>query len=140
MKNRTFFIAVLAAAAVMFTGCANSGMFISTNRTNVDLASANYQVAAANVTGEAHAGYVFGVSYSLGAQAGAMAIARITGSGKLYQEALENLWKNYEAKYGAVEGKKLALANVRFDSDILNLLLYSQVKISVRADVIEFSE
>ena len=53
-------------------------------------------------------------------------------------EALENLWKEYEEKHGSVIGKKLALVNVRYDSDALNLILYTKAKISIRADIVEF--
>ncbi len=58
----------------------------------------------------------------------------------LYKEALENLWKNYETANGPVEGKRLALINVRYDSDALNLIVYTQPKIIVRADIVEFTE
>ena len=52
--------------------------------------------------------------------------------------ALENLWENYEAEHGEVEKGKLALTNVRYDADILNLIVYTQLKVTVRADVVEF--
>lgn len=55
------------------------------------------------------------------------------------KQALENLWSNYEAENGAVVGKKLALVNIRYDSDASNYLLpYSKMRVSVRADVVEF--
>ncbi len=56
----------------------------------------------------------------------------------LYAEALENLWSNFEAENGTVRDQSMALINIRYDTDILNLLVYSQLKITVRADVIEF--
>ena len=34
--------------------------------------------------------------------------------------------------------RTLALVNIRFDSDALNLLVYTRPRISVRADVVEF--
>lgn len=55
-----------------------------------------------------------------------------------YAEVLEGLWENYESAHGPVTNQKLALANVRYDTDILNLVLYSRVRVMVRADVIEF--
>jgi hypothetical protein len=58
----------------------------------------------------------------------------------LYKEALEDLWINYEKDHGATNGKRLALANIRYDTDILNLLIYTKVMVGVRADVIEFTE
>ncbi|MFO7864364.1 MAG: hypothetical protein R6U85_10215, partial [Salinivirgaceae bacterium] len=48
-------------------------------------------------------------------------IARVEGTGMLYAEALENLWANFEMSGEDVEGQKLALTNVRYDSDIMNL-------------------
>ena len=95
---------------------------------------------ATDVAGEADAGYLFGVSYSLGSITETLALGRVSGTGFLYQEALEKLWQNYEKMNGPVTGKKLALINVRYDSDFLNLLVYTKVKISIRADIIEFVE
>jgi len=113
-------------------------MFLALNQTQVQLSNPNYRIVATNVQGEAKAGYLFGVSYSSGAAAQTAALARVSGTGSIYKEALENLWENYERKHGSVEGKKLALVNVRYDSDILNLLIYTEVRIIVRADIIEF--
>jgi hypothetical protein len=39
-----------------------------------------------------------------------------------------------------VEGERLALVNVRYDVSALNLLLYTQPTVTVRADVVEFTE
>jgi hypothetical protein len=32
------------------------------------------------------------------------------------------------------------LANVRYDTDILNLFIYTKVMVNVRADVVEFTD
>ncbi len=122
----------------MLTGCTNSGAFLAANQTIVNLNEGNYSIAATNVTGEAQAGYILGLSYSTGLTANTLALARVDGTDKLYTDALENLWANYEAEHGKVENGTLALANVRYDSDILNLILYTQVKVTVRADIVEF--
>jgi hypothetical protein len=131
---------MLTVFALLFSGCSNTGMFMSTNRTNVELSKPNYEIIATDVTGSAKSGYVLGVSGDMGGKAGVIALFRVSGSGNLYQEALEKLWKNYEEKHGSVEGKKLALVNIRYDSDILNLILYTKLKIAVRGDVVEFKE
>jgi hypothetical protein len=123
---------------LLLTGCTNSGAFLAANQTIVNLNEGNYSIAATNVTGEAEAGYILGLSYSTGLTATTLALARVDGTDKLYADALENLWSNYEAEYGEVEDGSLALANVRYDSDILNLILYTQVKVTVRADIVEF--
>lgn len=121
----------------IMTGCINSGAFISTNRTNVNLGEGDFLIAAANVTGEASSGHLIGFSYSNGLAANTVALIRVKG-GQLYADALESLWQNFEERYGPVSGKKVALTNVRYDADILNLFLYTNVKVTVRADVVEF--
>ena len=125
-------------AAFIFSGCSNTGAFLSANQTIVNLNGGNYTIAATNVTGESESAYIFGLSYSTGLSAATLAIARVEGTGMLYAEALENLWLNYEVANGTVRNQKLALANVRYDSDILNLVVYTKVKVTVRADIIEF--
>jgi hypothetical protein len=140
MKSKLCFISALLVLLFVIPGCYNAGMFASVNLTNVNLEAPNYSLVAKNVSGEAEAGYVVGLSFSSGMGAATLALARVNGTGLLYKEALEKFWQNYEAQHGAVEGKKLGLVNVRFDSDILNLIIYTGVKISIRADVVEFKE
>lgn len=136
MKKRNHLWILIAA--FIFSGCSNTGAFLSANQTIVNLNEGNYTIAATNVTGESESAYIFGLSYSTGLSAATLAIARVEGTGLLYAEALENLWSNYEAANGTVRNQKLALANIRYDSDILNLVVYTKVKVTVRADIIEF--
>jgi len=138
MKQKYLFFPVALITAMLLSGCASSGLFFSMNNTAVELSENNYEIVATNVYGEAEAGYILGFSFSAGAATNTLALARVSGSGMIYMEALENLWKNYEEKHGSVIGKKLALVNVRYDSDALNLILYTQAKISIRADIVEF--
>ena len=138
MKSKLMFYPIALIGALLLSGCASSGLFFSMNNTAVELSEDNYEIVATNVSGEAEAGYLLGVSFSAGAATNTLALARVSGSGMLYMEALEELWKNYEEEHGSVIGKKLALVNVRYDSDALNLLLYTSAKISIRADVVEF--
>jgi hypothetical protein len=140
MQSKLFIVISLLLLLIVIPGCYNAGMFASANLTAVSLEAPNYSLKATNVSGEAKAGYLIGLSASSGMGAATLAIARVDGTGLLYKEALENFWQNYTAMHGAVEGKKLGLVNVRYDADILNLLLYTEVKISVRADVVEFEE
>lgn len=132
-----FILTILGA--LLFTGCTNSGAFLAANQTIVNLNEGNYAISATNVTGESEAGYILGLSYSTGLTANTLALARVEGTAMLYADALENLWANYEAEHGEVVDGTLALANVRYDSDILNLILYTKVKVTVRADIIEFN-
>lgn len=124
--------------ATLLTACTSSGAFLSANQTIVNLNEGNYTLSATNIVGEAETAYVLGLSYSSGLTATTLAIARVQGTGMLYAEALENLWQNYEDEHGPILDQKLALANVRYDTDILNLVLYTKVKVMVRADIIEF--
>lgn len=133
-------IAMGILAMVALSGCAQTGMFAAGNLTTVELSEPNYRVVAVGVSGEAKAGYLLGVSFSTGMQTGSLALARIGGTGQLYKEAMENLWKEFEKEHGPVAGRRLALSNVRYDADNRNLLLYTDVKLSIRADVIEFTD
>lgn len=123
---------------IILSGCSSSGAFLAVNQTNVELGEANYTIVATGVHGEAEAGYILGLSYSSGFIANTFALARVSGTDKLYSDALDNLWENYESSHGAIDDKKLALTNVRYDAEILNLLLYTGTKITVRADIVEF--
>jgi len=138
MKKNTFFFGLIVFTALVLYGCSASGAFISYNTTNVDLRQANYKIVATNITGEAEAGYLIGVTVSTGPTTNTLACVRVSGTGMLYKEALENLWQNYKEKYGTIEGEKLALVNVRYDTDALNLILYTGSKVYVRADVVKF--
>ncbi|MGM0506069.1 MAG: DUF6567 family protein [Bacteroidota bacterium] len=128
----------LLLVSVLLTGCSNTGAFLSANQTLVNLNEGNYSLSERSVTGESEAAYVLGLSYSTGLMASTIAIARVDGSEALYADAITDLWDNYEAEHGAIEGEKLALTNIRYDTDILNLILYTKVRLTIRADVIEF--
>jgi hypothetical protein len=141
MKTSGIFISVISFVLIfMLTGCASSGAFVSGNVTDVQLQRNNFKIIAQNITGEAQAGYLFGGTFSTGFATNTFALFRVSGSGMLYKEALESLWKNYEAAHGPIEGKKIAHINVRYDTDALNLVIYTQPKILIRADVVEFTE
>jgi hypothetical protein len=141
MKTRTFLIGFISLIAMfLLNGCSSSGAFIAGNVTDVQLQRNNFKIVAQNITGEAQAGYFLGGTFSAGFATNTFALFRISGSGMLYKEALENLWKNYEAANGPVAGKKIALINIRYDTDVLNLVIYTQPKLLVRADVVEFIE
>ncbi|NGP76556.1 hypothetical protein G3570_07925 [Balneolaceae bacterium YR4-1] len=134
MKN----ILIILAFALTLAGCTSSGAFISFNQTNVELGEGNYSLTATGVEGQSEAAYILGLSYSNGVTANTLALARVSGSEKLYADALDDLWQTYESNHGAITDKKLALTNVRYDSDIINLILYTKVTLTVRADIVEF--
>ncbi len=138
MKNLVRLAAVVFALTA-FTGCASTGVFNAANLTNVELSEDNYRVVATNVHGEASAEYLFGFSVAQRGEMQTLALIPLGGDRLLYQSALENLWANFAEAHGDVEGRSLALVNVRFDSDAQNVLFfYTKPTISVRADVVEF--
>lgn len=138
MKTTAFYC--LLTISLFLAGCSNTGLFPSSNVTDVRLADSNYKLVATNVNGEAEVAYILGLSISYGMATQTLAIFRVSGTGLVYKEALEELWANFESAHGPVAGRSLALANVRYDSDVLNLLLYTKVRISIRADIVEFSD
>ncbi len=138
MKNTIVWFAI--AGALFISGCTTSGAFLSANQTQVTLEQANYNITATNVAGYSESAYVFGFSYSTGFTTSTFAAGRVEGTGMLYKEALEDLWINYEKDNGTINGKRLALTNVRYDTDILNLIIYTKIMVGVRADVIEFTD
>ncbi len=127
-----------ALAALLFSGCFSTGVFNTAHLTNVQLTDSNYRLVATGVSGEAEAEYLLGFSGSFNTEVSTFAVARLSGKGSLYQEAFDNLWRNFEATNGPVAGRRLALVNVRFDGDALNLIVYTRPHVSIRADVVEF--
>ena len=136
--GRKYGVLMVMAVAVLLGGCASSGIMTAGNLTNVELGEADYAIVATDVTGEATAHYILGVSAPYFFQAQAVALARVGGSQFLYQDALEDLWSTFESEYGDVAGRSLALVNVRLDTDALNLILYTRPTLSITADVVEF--
>lgn len=129
----------IATAFLFLAGCVSSGIFEANQQTRVGLSKDNFRIVATNVHGEADAGYILGFSWANGQEPKTVALHRVDGTGMLVASAMAELWKNFEAEYGPVEGRNLALINVRFDSDAANyLLLYTKQSITVRADVVEF--
>ena len=131
---------LVVALAASLTGCAQAGFFAAANVTQVELSEPNYKVVATGVAGQAEAAYLIGVAFSNGPQTGSVSLYRLKGTGKLYTEAMESLWQAFAAEHGSVEGRRLALANVSYDAATRNYLVYNNVSLSIRADVIEFTE
>lgn len=137
--NRTRGVLVTAVLAmVVLSGCASSGIMTAATLTNVELGEDDYAIVATDVSGTATAHYLLGFSAPYLFQAQAVAVARVGGSKFLYQAALEDLWASFAEVHGAVEGRGLALVNVRMDVDALNLILYTRPTLSITADVVEF--
>jgi len=116
------------------------GSFRANNVTNVELSEANFNIVARDLQGSAREGYLFGVSAPQGADINTFGLIKISGDEKPYATAVKNLWKNYEEKYGEIKGKNLVLVNIRQDNEMLNTLIYTEVKYFITADVVEFIE
>lgn len=138
--KKTITISALIIFIVSLSGCATGGAFTSNNVTNVELSRSNFNIVARDICGTATQGYLLGVCISQGSEVGIFGLVRIAGVDKLYDSAIKDLWKNYKEKYGDTEGKKLVLANIRQDTELLNTLVYAQAKYFITADVVEFAE
>lgn len=138
MKFRTnlMFVFIL----IFLFACTAGGSFISHNITNVELSDSEFNIIAKNVEGYSSASYLIGLTYSAGTVSNTLALVRIGGTAKLYNDAIQNLWNNFYAEHENAEGKKYVLANIRIDNDMLNLVLYTQTDLYITADIIEFEE
>ena len=140
MKKKLVLLVLFAISVALMSGCTTGGSFLAQNVTSVELSNSNFKFVARNLQGFSQADYLIGLSYSTGFMANTLALVRIGGSEKLYDDAVQDLWKNYSEKHGDMAGKKLVLVNLRYDTDILNLVVYTQTKLFVSADVVEFVE
>lgn len=140
MKIKVILFLLFACLMMIISSCTTGGSFLAQNVTNVELSDPGFKFVARNVEGYSKANYLFGLSYSTGQMANTLALIRLGGSAKLYDDAVQDLWKKYKEKHGEIDGKKLALVNIRYDTDILNLVVYTQTELYINADVVEFVE
>jgi len=133
---------LLLILPVLLSSCATSGLFTSAHVTNVELSEPNYTIVARSVSGVAESSYLLGFSGAFRGEMQSLAVYQLDGPKYLYQAALENLWDNYERENNAqVNGRSLALVNLRYDSEAVNVLgFYTKAKVSLSADIVEFSE
>ena len=116
------------------------GTFLANNITNVVLSQSNFNIVARDLQGKAMQGYLFGVSAPQGSDLNTFALIKVSGVEKPYAAAVQDLWNKYREKYGDIEGKKLALVNIRQDTETLNTLIYTEARYFITADVVEFIE
>ena len=133
-------VLVLLICALLLSGCTTGGAFLAQNLTNVDLSRDNFDIIAKDVVGSAHADYLFGISSSTGSVSNTFALVRVGGTATLYNDAVNSLWRNFEENYGSADGRNLLLANVRYDTDILNLIVFTKTTLYIHADVVEFNQ
>lgn len=138
--KKSIIIVCAVLLMIFISGCTTGGSFLAHNVTTVELAEPNFNYVAKNLEGHSFAAYLFGVTYSMGTMSNTLALVRVNGTAKLYDDAIQDIWKKYKEKYGETEGKRLALVNIRIDNDMLNLLVYTKTELYITADVIEFVE
>ena len=107
---------LLGAAA-----CSNMGDFPATSGTNIDLSHNNYRVVRSNVVGTSYGFWLLGF---------------IPITSPSHTSAMSELYDNA----GVVEGKAQALVNVTQDHSYLYLILFGIPSLTVRADIIEFTD
>lgn len=105
---------------VVSFGCTSSGTFPSTSSTSVDLSQKNYRVVKANAVGSSSGFKLF------------MFIPIVPTR---YSTAMSNLQK----QAGIAEGTAQAMVNVTQEESSIYLLLFSIPKLTVRAEIIEFT-
>lgn len=137
MKKSISFLLIFVIISIL-GGCASTGLTTSTHVTNVGLSSNNYQIVATNISGEASSAGIVGISLAIGLGGTQFAIIPLSSNRTLYKNAMQNLWTNFEATNGSAAGRTLALTNLRYDSETLNTVVYTKIKIVVIADVVEF--
>jgi hypothetical protein len=137
-RNSLPALLTLLTLTLVVTGCGNSGAFLATHATQVQLSEGNYQIVAQNVTGSAKNAAIIGLSHSWGLTTQSYGLIPLKGSKMLYKDAREALWTSFEEQYGSAGGRKLALVNVQYDAATTNYILYTHAKITITADVIEF--
>jgi len=117
--------AALAAVCllIMFlaVGCTSTGTYPATSGTQVDLSRKNFRIVKANATGSS---------------SGFKLLGFIPITAATYSEAMSELYNNA----GVTEGTAQTLTNVTQENSTLYLLLFSIPKLTVRADIIEFTE
>ncbi len=120
--------------------CASGGSFVAGRVTDAGLDQNNFTAMARNVTGEAEAGYVLGVVRAHGRDDQHVCPFSHIRFGSTVQRGAGATVKKVETACGPIETRKLALINVRYDAEAPNLLLHTQPRITIRADVVECSD
>lgn len=113
--------AAIAVVGLLAVGCTAMGSMPQGTQTTVDLSKKNYRVVKANAVGESTGFSLFGV---------------IPFSSPRHTKAMTNLYAKAEIK----EGTAFALTNVLQERSNTYLILFSLPKLSISADVVEFTD
>lgn len=138
MKNSKLIFTMIIAFFLLLSGCVSTGLTASSHRTDVQLSTGNYKIVATNISGEASSEALLGFSAGFGMASSQFAIIPISDNRALFQQAMRDMWSKFEATHGSPANRKLALINFRYDSESLNTFFYTQLTVTVVADIIEF--
>ena len=113
---------LLLAAGVLFAGCSSVGNMNQATGTNVQLNQKNYKVIKAGAMGQSWGFRLLGI---------------IPFASPEYAAAKQRL---YASVGDSMNGKAAALANETEDRSVLYLILFSVPRLTLSADVIEFTD
>lgn len=119
MKIKT--IIGISFLTILLAGCASQGDYQHSNATDVNLSSNNYRVIKAGAVGKSSGFNLLGF---------------IPLDSPNYAQAKERLYKSVGEP---LAGRAIALANQTEDRSSLYLILFSIPKLTITADVIEFT-
>jgi len=120
-KRSAALTAVCLVVVFLAVGCTSTGTFPQTSATQVDLSRKNFHIVKAN---------------AIGTSSGFELFCFIPFAAPTYSRAMSDLYKTA----GVTEGKAQTLTNVTQERSTLYLLLFSIPQLTIRADVIEFTE
>jgi uncharacterized protein DUF6567 len=116
MRAGGVLLVCLAAA-----GCTSVGSMPTSSQTQVDLARKNYKVVRANAIGKSHGFCLLGI---------------VPLSSPTYADAMTELYRDARV----ADGNASALTNVSQEESSSYFVLFSVPALTVRADVVEFTE
>jgi hypothetical protein len=122
ISTRVVFATACSILLCLAMGCASVGRISGQTGTDVQLSKNNYKIIKAGAKGESYGFSLFGI---------------IPLGSPNYADAKEALYKSVGEP---LTGKAVALANQTEDRSTLYLILFSIPKVTVTADVIEFTE
>lgn len=117
MKLTNLLLAIIA----LVTGCASEGNYKNSNATGVNLAGNNYRIVKAGATGSSSGFYLLGL---------------IPFASPNYGDAKARIYQNVPE---TLTGRSIALINQTEDRSVIYLIFFSVPKVTITADVIEFT-
>ena len=116
-------LVIVGLAAALLAGCGGArGSMPQATGTGVELKGNNYRIIKTGARGESSGFYLLGI---------------LPLSNATYADAKSNL---YQSVGQNLEGRSIALANQTYDYSSIYLVLFSVPKITITADIVEFTE